>query len=143
MIIRPRRIRREVTRRYPNGKPMTTRWYLSDHIETPQDGLRQLRIASKMAKKDNSEDIYRVRLHVLTEATIGLVRHHNVADLAKATGLTQKQIREASHPKWKVDFDVMYRVWLAFGHRLRIELTPIRPVVKVAKKKIASKKASS
>jgi DNA-binding phage protein len=130
MIIRTRKPRREVTRLDINGKPMLYRWRLSNDIDTPKRALEILRLL----KLDMDYDIVpHARMQNLTEVTVGLIRHHNLADLAKATGLPQRLLKEACEHGWKGTLEVIWAVWEAFGYDFSAKITPIATVTKKKK----------
>jgi hypothetical protein len=133
MIIRKRRYRYDVIKRDAKGKPLITRARLiADFNETPEDILKQLQCILVKEAVDNAPHI---RPAVLVEATVALILHHNVADLAKASGLTQKTLREACVHGWQGVYEVMWAVWRAFGYDLVAIITPSQPVAKKATRK--------
>jgi DNA-binding phage protein len=133
MIIRKRRYREDVLTRDAKGKPLTTRARLiADFNDTPESILRLLQ---GILEEDGFDKIPHVRAKVLVEATVALILHHNVADLAKASGVTQKTLREACVHGWKGTYEVMWAVWYAFGYELGATITPIKPIVKKATRK--------
>jgi hypothetical protein len=136
MIIRTRRPRPIVTKRDASGLPLLTVFRpVEDTVETPQDALRWIKLVNEDPEYDK---IPAARAHVVVEVTVGLIMHHNLADLAKASGLTQKTLREACVQGWKGTYEVLWAVWRAFGYDFGTAITPLpAPAKKTSKRRKA------
>jgi probable addiction module antidote protein len=100
-------------------RPKTRALGPSDRIATLEDVLEHL----EMVRKDPYYgDIVNADNDAVVDGALGLIKHHNVLDLARATGLSRQCFYNAVQPHWNPTFDVIQRVYGAFGYTLSINI---------------------
>lgn len=129
---RERPYREKVLKRYPDGKPMVTGGGVSALIDSPEMIRGMLRNLER-DRKELGDDFTKVHISLITTGALGLLKHYNLDDIAKATGLSRGGLYRAlkvGETKWEPTFDMIFRIYWVFGMQLKIKIVPDKPIAK-------------